>query len=167
MFLFLNAITASLDGLIIGIGLRLANIKIKKQNTLIILIGNLFIYAFFLFLYYYLNLSFMTKGVTTILYILLAWHAFHEQDSLSFKEKFLSLTDCLVITCTHSLDGTLVSLNFVYQYSIWHIVSVFSIMSLLILLIGYYFAKLFKSSEKQNYVSAFLFLLLAIINQFL
>lgn len=166
MFLILNAIVASLDGIIIGLSLRLANIKIQKHNIIIIFIGNLLIYTLFLFLYKTLNLTFMTKNISTILYLFLAWHSFHEQETVSFKENSLKILDCIVVTITHSLDGTIISLNFAYQYHILYTSIIFSIVSLLFLLIGYYFAKLFKSKKKQNGYSAVLFILLAIINHF-
>lgn len=167
MFLLLNSIAASLDGLIIGIGLRLASIKLSKTNMLIIWLGNFLIYALFLFLYYFFKLTFMTKSITTILYLVLAFHAWRNNESFAVKEKTLGLFSCLLLTLTHSLDGTIVSLSFVYQYSILHICCIFSGMSLIILLIGYYFATLFKSKKKESYISASLFLLLALINQFL
>ncbi len=167
MFLFLNAIAASLDGLIIGIGLRLAHIKFLRRHMFIMWLGNFLIYALFLSLYYFFKLAFMTKTITTILYLVFAIHAWHSEESFVVKEKTLGLISCLLLTLTHSLDGTIVSLNFVYQYKIVHICCVFSSMSLLILLVGYYFAKLFKSKKKESYISASLFLLLALINQFL
>lgn len=167
MFLFLNSIAASLDGLIIGIGLRLSHIKLSKINMLTIWLGNFLIYALFLFLYYYFKLTFMTKTITTILYLFLAYHAWQNKETFHMKERTLSLLSCLILTLTHSLDGTIVSLSFVYQYHILHICCIFSGMSLLILLIGYYFAKIFKEQKKENYISTFLFLLLAFINQFL
>lgn len=167
MFLLLNSIAASLDGLIIGIGLRLASIKLSKTNMLIIWLGNFLIYALFLFLYYFFKLTFMTKNITSILYLVLAFHAWRNNESFEVKEKTLGLFSCFLLTLTHSLDGTIVSLSFVYQYNILHICFIFSSMSLIVLLIGYYFAKLFKSKKKESYISASLFLLLALINQFL
>ena len=166
MFLFLNALVASLDGLIIGISLRLENTKITKTNILTILIGNYVIYAFFLFLYYHFRLTFMTKNITTLLYLILAWNAYRNKDTMETKANILSLKECLLITLTHSLDGTVISLSFVYNYPLIHIVTVFSFASLIILLFGYYFANIIKV-KKENLISAILFLLLATINQFL
>lgn len=167
MFLILNAIAASLDGLIIGIGLRLAHIKLSKGNMFLIWIGNFLIYALFLFLYYFFKLTFMTKTITTILYLILAIHAWRNEENFHMKEEKLGLLSCLILTLTHSLDGTIVSLSFVYQYHILYICCIFSIMSLLVLLIGYYFASLFKNKKKESYINTFLFLILALINQFL
>lgn len=166
MFLFINSIVASLDGLIIGIGLRLSNQKLSKKNFFTILIGNILIYTFFLFFYKYFKCTFMTKNVTTILYLLLAWSAFHSNDSFSFHDKSLSFLNCLLLTVTHSLDGTLISLHFVYTYKLFLISFLFGCMSLLILLIGYYFAKPLQFNKKSKYISTFLFFLLAFINQF-
>lgn len=165
MFLLLNAIVASLDGLIIGIGLQLAKVKLNKSNILTIFIGNFLIYTLFLTLYYYLGLSFMTKTISTILYLILAWRSLKEDENKKYSEK-LKFLECIFLTISHSLDGTLVSLNFVYTEPIFKIVSYFSIASILILLIGYYFASLFQNIKKSNYISATLFLLLAICNQF-
>ena len=46
MFIFLNALVASLDGLIIGIGLKLAKTKLTMMNKLIIFLTNIFILFF-------------------------------------------------------------------------------------------------------------------------
>lgn len=165
MFLLLNAIVASLDGLIIGIGLRMSYVQLSKKDMLIIFIGNLFIYTFFLTLYYFFKFTFMTQTLTTILYIILGLNSLRTEESYQFKQNKLSILNCLLITLTHSLDGTMVSLSFVYNYKILHIVLVFSVMSLSILLLGYFFAKIFNTSKK-NYISAFLFFLLAFLNQF-
>lgn len=166
MFLLLNALVASLDGLIIGIGLRLANISLTKKNILIILLCNIFIYTFFLILYYYFKLTFMTKTISTILYLFLAWRSFKEEEHSNYAEK-LNTLECIILSFTHSLDGTILSLNFVYIYNLLIVVGIFSFMSIFILLIGYYFSTFFKNIKKSNYISSLLFILLAIINQFL
>ena len=67
---------------------------------------------------------------------------------------------------THSLDGTLVSLSFVYDYSSLFLILLFSFMSILILLCGYYFGSLFSIKKRNRYIGALLFILLAILNQF-
>ena len=166
MFLLINSIVASLDGLIIGIGLRLSNVKVNKTNILTILIGNFLIYTLFLTLYYSFQFTFMTKTISTILYLFLAYRSLKEETKKEYQEK-LKFWECILLTLSHSLDGTLISLNFVYTEPMIKIVTYFSLSSLLILLIGYYFASVFKNNKKSNYWSAFLFLLLAIINQFL
>jgi len=165
MFLLINSIVASLDGLIIGIGLRLSSVKINKTNILTILIGNILIYTLFLTLYYSFQFTFMTKTISTILYLFLAYRSLKEETKKEYQEK-LKFWECILLTLSHSLDGTLISLNFVYTEPMIKIVTYFSLSSLLILLIGYYFASVFKNNKKSNYWSAFLFLLLAIINQF-
>ena len=78
MFLLINSIVASLDGLIIGIGLRLSNVKVNKTNILTILIGNFLIYTLFLTLYYSFQFTFMTKTISTILYLFLAYRSLIE-----------------------------------------------------------------------------------------
>lgn len=165
MFLLLNAIVASLDGLIIGIGLRLSNVQLSKKDTFIIFLGNFLIYTFFLSVYYYFKFTFMTKALTTFLYIILGLNALRNEETCHIQQKKLSFLNCILITLTHSLDGTIVSLSFVYNYKILHIVLAFTVMSLSILLIGYFFAKIFNTSKK-SYISTFLFFLLAFINQF-
>ena len=165
MFLILNSIVASLDGLIIGIGLKLAHTKLSKTNILTISIGNIVIYTFFLTLYYYFKLTFMTKLISSCLYLFLAWRSYKEKENNTYTEK-LSFLECILLTITHSLDGTLISLNFVYNYQLIYIISIFSFSSIILLLLGYYFAKLIKITKKSNYISACLFLLLAFTNQF-
>lgn len=165
MFLILNSIVASLDGLIIGIGLKLAKTKLTKRNIVTILFGNIFIYTLFLTLYYYFHLTFMTKTISTILYLLLACLSFKDDKNKTYANK-LTFLECTLLALTHSLDGTLVSLNFVYNYKLIHIISIFSFSSITLLLIGYYFASIIKHTEKSGTISALLFLLLAIFNQF-
>lgn len=164
MFLILNSIVASLDGLVIGIGLRLSNVVLDKKNLFTIFLGNILIYTFFLTLYYYFQLTFMTKFISTCLYLFLAWRSFKEEHKV--YDKNLSFFECVLLTLTHSLDGTLISLNFVYAYTIPLIVCIFSLSSILVLLFGYYGTCLFKNIKNSHFVSAILFLLLAIINQF-
>lgn len=166
MFLILNSIAASLDGLIIGIGLKLAKVKISKTNTFIILIINILIYTFFIIIYKYFNLSFMTKTISTLLYLLLAWHSLKEEKENDYQKK-LTISECIILATTHSLDGTIISLNFVYNYPSTYIIFIFSFMSIFILLIGYYFANIFENTKKSNCLSCLLFILLAILNYFL
>ncbi len=167
MFLILNSIVASLDGLIIGIGLRLSHIKLTKSNMFTIFIGNFFVYLFFPSLYYYFKFTFMTKTITTILFLILAIHSWCNQETYTIIKPTLGFLNCILVTLAHSLDGTIISLSFVYQYKILPICCLFSIMSLGILLVGYYFSSIFKNTKKENHMSAFLFLLLALINHFL
>lgn len=167
MFLFLNSIVASLDGLIIGISLKLLNIKITKYNITFMVISNIFIYSIFLFLYYYFNFTFITKNITTIFYLLLAYNAYKNNDeNIKYKNK-LTIIQCLVLGTTHSLDGGIIALGFVYKYPLFYIISIFSFMSIFILLLGFYFANYLKNIKKGNLISSFLFILLAIINYFL
>lgn len=166
MFLLLNSIVASFDGFIIGIGLRLSHIKLTKTNIGTIFIGNFLIYFCFLFLYKHFEFTFMTKTITTCLYLILAFRSLQEEKTFELKEKTLGFMSCLLLTLTHSLDGTIVSLNFVYNYPLIYIALLFSVMSITILLIGYFFAKHFKIN-KGSYISALLFFTLGIINLFL
>ncbi len=166
MFLLLNSIVASLDGLIIGIGLQLSKVKLSKTNILTIFLGNSLIYTFFLTIYYYFQFTFMTKTISTLLYLFLAYRSLKEKEEQRKYKKTLHFLECVLLTLSHSLDGTIISFNFVYTEPILKIVSYFSLASILILLIGYYFASIFKNNKKSNYISAILFLLLAIINQF-
>ncbi len=81
MFLFFNALVASMDGLIIGINLKLSKIKLSKLNGFIMFITNCLIYTFVLLLYKYFHFTFMTKNISTILYLLLAYMAFKENEN--------------------------------------------------------------------------------------
>lgn len=164
MFLILNSIVASLDGLIIGVGLRLSHVSLSKKNIFILFWGSILIYSLFLFFYSVFHFSFMTKFISTCLYLFLAWRSFKEEHKV--YDKNLSFFECVLLTLTHSLDGTLISLNFVYVYTIPLIVCIFSLSSILVLLFGYYGTCLFKNIKNSHFISAILFLLLAIINQF-
>ncbi len=166
MFIFLNALVASLDGLIIGIGLKLAKTKLTMMNKLIIFLTNIFIYSIIIFLYYSLKIKFMTMVITTLLYLFLAWNAYHTKEDEEY-EKSLSIKKTIFIAATHSLDGSIVSLNFVYNYNILFIILLFSFFSILLLICGYMFAKLLSNIKKSNLINALLFLALAIINLFL
>ncbi len=165
MFLLLNAFIASLDGFIIGSILRFSNIKLSKTNFLAIFLGNAIIYTIALFIYIKFNMTFMTKTISTLLYLFLAFHSLKEEES-TYKGK-LTLKDYFLLTLSHSLDGTLVSLNFAYSYNRYYIVFIFSTFAVLLLLLGYSFLKKIKNSNKNKYISFSLFLLLAIINYFL
>lgn len=163
MFLLLNAFIASLDGILIGTSLKLSKIKLTKINFLLFFIGNILIYFLSLYIYYYFKLTFMNKIISTIFYLLLGFNSLKENNHKKYYK--LSLIDYLLITITHSLDGTLISLNFVYNYSLIYITIIFSIFSISLLYIGYKIFKLkFKNS---NIISFILFLLLAILNYFL
>lgn len=165
MFIILNALAASLDGYIIGISLKLSKTKLTLKNNLIILFTNFFIYTTIIVLYYSFKCRIMTTSITTILYIILAWNAYKEKEE--HFEKALTTKKAIILAAAHSLDGSLVSLNFVYEYNLIYIILLFGITSLVLLLIGYYFANLFKSTKKSNFISALLFILLAIFNLFL
>ena len=110
----------------------------------------------------------MTTLVSTILYFILAYFTFIDSEEIdTYQEgQILSFGKLLLLILTHSLDGTLVSLAFVYDYSIFFLVLLFSFMSITILLIGYYFGKLFRMKKKNRYIGSILFVLLAILNQF-
>ena len=108
----------------------------------------------------------MTTTITTILYLLLAINAYKENHNEEYSNT-LSLKQTIVLAIVHSLDGSIVSLNFVYIYNILFIVLLFSISAILLIVIGFSFAQNFNKIKKGNYISASLFILLAIINLFL
>lgn len=166
MFILLNALVSSLDGLIIGISLKLSNTKLTLKNYLILFITNTLIYSTITTLYYAFYLKFMTTTITTILYLLLAINAYKENRDDEYS-KILSIKQTILLAIVHSLDGSIISLNFVYNYNIIFIILLFSISAILLLILGYLFAKIFKKIKKGNYISAFLFILLAILNLFL
>ncbi|MCI8394408.1 MAG: hypothetical protein HFH86_02885 [Bacilli bacterium] len=168
MFVFLSALGASLDGFIIGLSLKLSHQNFSKKNMVTFLIGNFILYFLALFLYSAFHFHFVNRFLSTVLYLLLAYLTWRDQGE-DIKERFsqsLSFSKCLLLVFTHCIDGTLVSLSFVYEYSIPFLVILFSMMSFFILLIGYYFAHLFKNPKKSNLFGALLFVLLAILNQF-
>lgn len=168
MFVFFSAFVASLDGFIIGLSLRLSNIKFSNKNIFLFLLGNIIIYSLAIFAYTFFHFQFVTTLVSTILYFILAYFTFIDSEEIdTYQEgQILSFGKLLLLILTHSLDGTLVSLSFVYDYSIFFLVLLFSFMSITILLIGYYFGKLFRMKKKNRYIGSILFVLLAILNQF-
>lgn len=167
MFVFLSAFVASLDGFIIGLSLKLSGVKILKKNILLFLLGNIFIYSTAILTYTFFHFQFVTNFVSTILYLILAYLSFSDDNNLNhISDKVLSFSKWILLIFTHSLDGMLVSLSFVYEYSAIFLIFLFSIMSILILLCGYYFGRIFSTQKKSNYIGALLFVLLAILNQF-
>lgn len=167
MFVLLSSFVASLDGFIIGLSLKLSGVKISKQNMVTFLFGNLFIYSFAILAYTFFHFQFITNFVSTILYLILAYFTFAEDEKLNqVNDKTLSFGKWIMLIFTHSLDGTLVSLSFVYDYSSLFLILLFSFMSILILLCGYYFGSLFSIKKRNRYIGALLFILLAILNQF-
>lgn len=163
MLLLLNAIVASLDGFIIGISLKLAKTKLTIINNIILFLTNLIIYAGIILLYVFLHFKFMTPFITTILYLYLAWNAYNNKENNNFNT-FLTIKQTVLIATTHSLDGSIISLNFVYNYNIILIISLFSFLAIFFLLLGYYFANLFKNIKHTNLINFMLFILLAILN---
>ena len=165
MFLILNAIVASLDGLIIGIGLKLSKVKLTLKNNIIFLLTNFFIYSIVILFYYTFHFKFMTTTITTLLYLLLAWNAYKSNEKEKYEQK-LTFRKNILLAITHSLDGSIISLNFVYNYNLNLIILSFSLCSLLLLLTGYYFATILKNIKNSNLISAILFIILAILNLF-
>ena len=168
MLVFLSAFVASLDGFIIGLSLRLSNIKFSKRNGIFFLLGNIFIYSLAIFSYTYFHFQFVTTLVSTILYLILAYFTFMDSEEINTYENMqnLSFGKLILLILTHSLDGTLVSLSFVYDYSMLFLILLFSFMSISILLFGYYFGILFKFKKKNRYIGSILFILLAFLNKF-
>ncbi len=164
MLLLLNAIVASLDGIIIGISLKLANAKLTIKNSTILFINNYLIYSAIIFLYCFFNFKFMTPTIATLLYLFLAWHIFKENNDNNNYDYNLSFKQLFLLSLTHSLDGGIISLNFVYDYSLFIIITTFSTFAIVFLCLGYIFAKSLKQIKKSNLISALLFVLLAILN---
>lgn len=160
MFLWINSIVASLDSLILGINLGLMNVKLKKINFITILISNILIYSGILFLYYFFQLNFITKNIVTIFYLILAYNAYQNKEDVNYQK--LSFIKSFILGASHSIDGGLIALNFVYKYPLIYTISLFSFNSLLFLFLGYSFFK--KKIKKANLISAILFILLALLN---
>ncbi len=163
-FLLGNALVASLDGFIIGISLKLAKTKLTFTSYSIFFLTNLIIYYSIITLYYVFHLHFMTTFITTILYLVLAFNAYKEEEK-NYDQK-LNFKKTLMLAAAHSIDGSIISLNFVYKYTSLTISLIFGITSLLLILIGYYFATVFKNFKNRNKWNAGLFILLALLNLF-
>lgn len=167
MMLFISSFVASLDGFVIGIGLRGLHFNISYKNFIVLFLENLFLYSTLLFFYSFFHFQFITNFVSTLLYLTLAFVSLKsKKEKNSMMPKTLNVFSCFFLTLTHSLDGSLVSLGFVYEYPLWIIICLFSFMAVLLIALGYFFSTSFQVSKKSNYVSAFLFFLLAIFNQF-
>ena len=164
--MLLNAFTSSLDGLIIGISLKLSNTKLNLTNYLIMFITNLLVYSTIITLYYEFHFKFMTTPITTILYLLLAINAFKTDINEQYEQK-LAIKQTIILAIVHSLDGSILSLNFIYSYNILFIILLFSVLAIFLLIVGYFFANNFKKIKKGNYINTFLFIVLAILNLFL
>lgn len=168
MFLLINSLVASLDGLLMGFSLKILKVKLSWKNILIFSFGNLFSYTLVLSFYSYFQLQFMSRIVTTIMYLFLAfltWKSKEDtQEELTMRS--LSFFPCLFLALTHSLDGALVSLSFVYDYSLLIIICCFTIMAVGLFLLGYFCSFPFHYKKKSNIICATLFLLLALFNQF-
>lgn len=168
MLLFLSSLVASFDGFLIGISLKCMNLKLSIQNICVLFISNFVIYSCVIFLYTFFQFQFVTQFVSTLLYLFFAFLAWKDNDS--FEEhtpiQELHLFPCILLALTHSFDGALVSLNFVYEYPCLLLIFLFSFMAVLLLVLGYLFANSFHHIKKSNYFSALFFVLLAIWNQF-
>ncbi len=167
MMLIFSAFVASLDGLLIGLSLRLSHQKLTYFNIFILFSGNIFLYSTLLSIYFLFHFQFVTKFISTIFYIFLAYNSFSQKNKETLPETTcLNFSSCLFLTLVHSIDGALVSLGFVYEYPIFLIIFLFSFMAVLLMVIGNYGGSFFQNIKKSNYYGAFLFLLLAIFNQF-
>lgn len=163
LMIFFSAFVASLDGFFIGLSLKFGNITLRKQDILFFLIGNLMIYSLFLFSYSFFQFHFFTDYISFLLYLFLAYlYFFDTKETPSFTNHSLSISTFFLLLVSHSIDGTLVALSNVYDYSVWFLVFLFSFMSLFILLVGYYFGSLFPNFKHSNWICAILFLLLAL-----
>ncbi len=167
MMLLFGAFVASLDGLLIGIGLKLMNRKMSIRNIGTLFLDNFIIYSILLSLYYLFEFQFVTKFISTLLYFLLAILSLRSQEESVSIPKGLSFIHCIALTLTHSIDGVCVSVGFVYHYPLWIIISLFSFMSVFLMVLGYLLGGRVPQVKKSNYVSALLFFLLALFNQFL
>ncbi len=167
MMLLISSFVASLDGFIIGIGLKGNRIQLTYKEFFILFFENIILYSILLFLYSFLQFQFITNFISTLFYLILAFLSFRnkEEETTIFSKK-LNLLSCFFLTLSHSMDGVLVSLGFVYEYPLGIIVFLFSFMAVLLIVLGYFFANTFSMPKKSNYISAFLFLLLAIWNHF-
>ncbi len=165
MLLLINALGASLDGLIIGISLKLAKTKITFSNYLLIALTNTLIYTSIILLYTKFSLKLITPLVISVFYLYLAWHTYHEKNSPNIKS--LSIKQSIFLAIIHALDGSIIALNFVYDYPLFLIIFIFAFFSIFCLVLGYLLAKHIKLSKNSNKVSALLFILLAILNYFL
>lgn len=167
MMLLISSFVASLDGFIIGIGLKGNRIQLKWKEFIILFVENIFLYSFLLFLYSFFHFQFITPFISTLLYLVLAFFSFrNKEEDIPIVSKNLNVFSCFFLTLTHSLDGVLVSLGFVYEYPLFVIIILFSFMAIFLIGLGYFFAKSFPMSKKSNYISTVLFLFLAIWNQF-
>ncbi len=168
MLLLLSSFVASLDGLVLGFGLKSLKIKLSFSNIITLFFSNFFIYFIVLFLYTFFQLQFVTKPVSTFFYLLLALFAWKNKDDVDGENVSIELGffPCIMLSFTHSLDGTLISLGFVYQYSFLLIAILFSFMAVLLFVFGYLLAHKMEFIKKSNHFSGLLFLFLAILNQF-
>ena len=165
MFLLLNSIVASIDGFIIGISLKITKTKLSWKNNLTIFLTNFFIYFTIISCYYFFKFHFMTTYITTFFYLFLAWSSYHNKQNETYNHK-LSIKNSIFIATAHSLDGGVISLNFVYDYPLIIIILMFSFIAFALLLIGYYFANIFNSLKYTNVCCSGLFIILAIWNLF-
>lgn len=167
MMLLFGSFVASLDGLLIGISLKIMQRKISFQNIITLFLGNFFIYCILLSLYYFFAFQFVTKFISTLLYCMLAIFSLCNKEEQRNLTKNLSFIHCITLTFTHSIDGALVSIGFVYHYPLWIIILMFSFMAVFLMILGYLLGGRIKGIKKSNYVSALLFFALALSNQFL
>lgn len=165
MILFLSSLVASLDGFLIGFNLKISQVKMKRKDFCFFFCGNLILYSIVLYSYAFFQFTFFTSFVSACFYVILAYLSlFDHEEKFSIAQKHLTILTLFLLILSHSIDGTLISLGFVYEYSIWLLVFLFSFMSVFILFLGYSIGMLFPEIKYSNYVCALLFLLLAFGN---
>ncbi len=160
--LLLSAIATSMDSLFIGYSFRCNHTIFEWYHKFFFFIG---LFLTFIFLHIFsqvFHIFIVNKYIKAILFLILGSLSFQKKETKNYS-RTLSWKELIIIILESSIDGFLVSLTLISTYSIYYISLIFSGIGTLFLEIGNHFPYQYKKSE---YVSFFLFLLLAICSLF-
>ncbi len=157
--LLLSTLATSIDSFIIGLSLKLTKTPLNRKEFLFSYLYTFLLLILFHSIIYLLNISIIFKYTQFFLFFLLALLSLKKEKEE--KRNHGSLKELLIILFGNSIDGMLVSMTFLNQYSFLFLSFLFSSTSLILLYMGY---KLPIKRKKRKYMNSVIFFLLAIFS---
>ena len=156
--LFLSAIATSMDSFLIGFSLNEQKLTIK--NFILLWLSYILTLYILLLISSLLKIQIDQPILKSILFFILGILCLKgqkEKQHISIKKRTM-----IFLSLSNSLDGWLVALTFVKFYPLLYISLIFSSFSLILLWLGYKFPK----QKKNQWLSPFLYFILAILSFF-
>jgi len=160
--LFISAIAASMDSFVIGISLKLNKMKLHLLEILEMSLGSFITILFFHILLNTFHIQIHHKFTKFILFILLGILSL-KKEKKKIPYQALNQKDIFLIILSNSIDGFLISLTFINQYSYIFLSFIYSFSGIFLLILGNSFSI---NIKKSDLISTTLFFLLALISLF-